>query len=208
MLEDQTLGELPSPAANIVPILTARMAQMNELVDRLLNASRMQEGGFAAELAEVRVDRLVTEVAASADGVGPQPRRVTVETPRDVVVRADAVKLQTIVSNLLSNALKYSPDGGEVRVSVEEEPGWVAIVVADQGIGIAKHDLEKLFQPFSRIEKGAAAEIKGTGLGLYLSRSLALQQGGDIFVASEPGAGSTFTLRLPRSVREAAGGDG
>jgi len=207
MLEDQTLGELPAAAANIVPLLSSRMTQMNDLVDRLLTASRMEDASPPPDLAEVRVDQLVADVVHSVDGTGPRPRRVIMGATGEVMVRADAEKVETIVGNLVSNAIKYSPDGGDVRVQVSEEPGWVAIAVTDEGVGIAESDLTKLFQPFSRIDTGAASEVMGTGLGLYLSRNLALLQGGDIFVESRPGEGSTFTLRLPRSLREAAGGN-
>jgi signal transduction histidine kinase len=122
-----------------------------------------------------------------------------------VRVRADPDLVETILSNLVSNAVKYSPEGREVTVTVREEPGWVAVDVTDSGNGIAEEDLSKLFQPFGRLQGAIAAGIQGTGLGLHLSRGLAQAQGGDIDVTSRSGEGSTFTLRLPRGRKRSAG---
>ncbi len=113
--------------------------------------------------------------------------------------------METILGNLVSNAVKYSPDGADVTIAVREEPGWVAVDVIDHGEGITAEDVEKLFRPFGRLQSAIAAGIQGTGLGLHLSRALAHAQGGDIEVTSRPGEGSTFTLRLPRGRKRPAG---
>jgi signal transduction histidine kinase len=112
--------------------------------------------------------------------------------------------VNTILGNLVSNAVKYSPDGAEVTITVRAEPGWVAVDVTDRGEGIAEEDLPKLFKPFGRLQTAIAAGIQGTGLGLHLSRAVAQAEGGDIEVTSRPGEGSTFTLRLPRGRKRPA----
>jgi len=127
-----------------------------------------------------------------------------VQSAGRVRVRADPEQVETILGNLVSNALKYSPAGGDVIVVVRVEPGWAAVDVTDHGDGIAEADLPRLFQPFGRLPNAVAAGIQGTGLGLHLSRGLAQAQGGDIEVTSRPGAGSTFTLRLPRGRQRSA----
>jgi signal transduction histidine kinase len=207
MLEDGSLGELPGPAAKVVPIMTARMRHMSELVDRMLTTSRMEIRARGQNVADLDLVALAEAVAASATATaGDQlPRLVTVMSQAPVRVRADPEQVETILGNLISNALKYSPDGGEVTVSVREEPRWIAVDVTDHGAGIAEEDLSKLFQPFGRLQSAIAAGIHGTGLGLHLSRGLAQAQGGDIGVASRPGEGSTFTLRLPRGRKRPAG---
>jgi two-component system sensor histidine kinase SenX3 len=102
-----------------------------------------------------------------------------------------------MLNNLVSNALKYSAASSDIAVVVREEPGWAAVDVVDQGIGISRKEMTKLFQPFGRLDSALSAGIDGTGLGLHLSRNLAVSFGGDIEVQSRPGKGSTFTLRLP-----------
>ncbi|HEX6547684.1 MAG TPA: sensor histidine kinase, partial [Candidatus Dormibacteraeota bacterium] len=99
--------------------------------------------------------------------------------------------------NLISNAVKYSPPGSEVEVSVSVKADRVGVAVRDHGVGIAPADLKRLFTRFGRIVNRETEHITGTGLGLFLSRELARMHGGDIRVQSAPGQGSTFTLELP-----------
>jgi len=207
MLEEGSLGELPGPAAKVVPLMTGRMRHMSELVDRMLTTSRMEiraRGQTASEVDMVALTRAVAASAAVTAG-GRSPRVVSVKSTRRIRVRADPEQVETILRNLISNALKYSPDNAPVTVTVRDEPGWVAVDVIDQGEGISEEDLSKLFQPFGRLQRAIAAGIQGTGLGLHLSRGLAEGQGGDILVVSRPGEGSTFTLRLPRGRKRPAG---
>jgi signal transduction histidine kinase len=207
MLEEGSLGELPGPAAKVVPLMTGRMRHMSELVDRMLTTSRMEIRARGQHATDVDLVALARAVAASAAATahGQSPRVVSVKSSRRIRLRADPEQIETILRNLISNALKYSADTAHVTVTVRDEPGWVAVDVTDQGDGIAEQDLSKLFQPFGRLQSAIAAGIQGTGLGLHLSRGLAQAQGGDIEVTSRPGQGSTFTLRLPRGRRRPAG---
>jgi signal transduction histidine kinase len=207
MLEEGSLGELPGPAAKVVPVMTARMRHMSELVDRMLTTSRMEIRARGHNAADVDLLALARAVAASASATAGDraPRAIRVEPSPRIRIRADPEQVETILRNLVSNAVKYSPEGREVTVAVREEPEWVAIDVTDHGDGITEADLQKLFQPFGRLQSAIAAGIQGTGLGLHLSRGLAQAQGGDIEVASRPGEGSTFTLRLPRGRKRTVG---
>jgi signal transduction histidine kinase len=207
MLEEGSLGELPGPAAKVVPIMTARMRHMSELVDRMLTTSRMEIRARGHNVADVDLLALARAVAASASATAGDraPRAIRVEPSPRIRIRADPEQVETILRNLVSNAVKYSPEGREVTVAVREGPDWVAVDVTDHGDGITEEDLQKLFQPFGRLQSAIAAGIQGTGLGLHLSRGLAQAQGGDIEVASRPGEGSTFTLRLPRGRKRTAG---
>ena len=206
MLEEGSLGDLPAPAAKAVPLMSARMRHMSALVDGMLTTSRMEIRARGQNTKEMSLDALARAVAASArtHGAGRAARTVTVQSAGRVRVRADPEQVETILGNLVSNALKYSPAGGDVIVVVRVEPGWAAVDVTDHGDGIAEADLPRLFQPFGRLPNAVAAGIQGTGLGLHLSRGLAQAQGGDIEVTSRPGAGSTFTLRLPRGRQRSA----
>jgi signal transduction histidine kinase len=114
------------------------------------------------------------------------------------VAEADATTVQQIVLNLLSNAIKFTERGGRVSLECSPEPDTVAVHVRDTGIGIPADKLEVIFEPFIRI--GSKSNLAtGTGLGLSISRRLAAAMAGSLSVASEPGKGSTFTLRLPLS---------
>jgi signal transduction histidine kinase len=114
-----------------------------------------------------------------------------------VPVRGDRLRLVTVLVNLLANAVKYSPAGGEVRCTVRSGEGLAVITVSDQGIGIDAEDVPRLFTRFSRVVRGVDSEIPGTGLGLYIARQLARKHGGDIIAASRRGVGSSFTVSLP-----------
>ncbi|HVS07261.1 MAG TPA: ATP-binding protein [Candidatus Dormibacteraeota bacterium] len=198
MLEQGSLGQLQESGLRAVEVLKAKTAELSLLVAQMLDSARLEDGRLA-----LKRDRLdVCEVAADAMQVarplaGPD-HVLTLETPPvAVTVLGDADRIKTIVSNLLENAIKYSPTGGRVQCVVSVADGVATLRVVDSGVGIAREDLPRLFNRFERIEHRATSHVGGTGLGLYLSRELARQHGGDIRVESRPGSGSTFTLTLP-----------
>jgi two-component system sensor histidine kinase SenX3 len=106
------------------------------------------------------------------------------------------------ISNLVENAINYSPDGTQVAVTLTNENGLVEISVKDQGIGIPDKDLERIFERFYRVDPARSRATGGTGLGLSIVKHVATNHGGDISVWSVEGAGSTFTLRLPEYIDE------
>ena len=179
---------------------------MSQLVDRMLTASRMEVSRRDADDVDVRIDDVVRAVVASQT-MDEDQRHVEVHANGPSYVRADPDSVETMLTNLVSNGLKYSAPAGNIEVIVREEPGWVAVDVIDQGIGISKAEMAKLFQPFGRLDSALSAGIQGTGLGLHLSRNLARSLGGDIQVHSRPGKGSTFTLRLPAQRSQATDHD-
>ncbi len=197
MLEDGSLGKLPETAAKVVPLMTTRMRQMSHLVERMLAASRLEIRRRDSASVDVRIDDVTRAVVASQTMDEHPLRTISVETGGPLYVHADPDSVETILTNLISNALKYSPDMSAIAVVVRDEPGWAAVSVIDHGIGISEQEMARLFQPFRRLDSALSAGIEGTGLGLYLSRNLALALGGDITARSVAGEGSTFTLRLP-----------
>ncbi|HIQ05852.1 MAG TPA: ATP-binding protein, partial [Anaerolineae bacterium] len=114
------------------------------------------------------------------------------------VVMADQERIRQVLRNLISNAIKYSPDGGVIRVGGWYDEEWVTVYVADQGIGIPPEEQNRLFQRFYRVDSSLRRQTKGTGLGLFLSKALVEAHGGRIWFRSEPGKGSTFFFALPR----------
>ncbi|HKV29615.1 MAG TPA: HAMP domain-containing sensor histidine kinase, partial [Candidatus Dormibacteraeota bacterium] len=198
MLEQGSLGQLQESGLRAVEVLKTKTAELNLLVAQMLDSARLEDGRLALkrerlDLREVAADALqVVRPLAGPDHV------LTIETPPvAVTVLGDADRIKTIVSNLLENAIKYSPTGGQVQCAVSVADGVATLRVVDSGVGVAHEDLPRLFNRFERIEHRATSHVGGTGLGLYLSRELARQHGGDIRVESRPGSGSTFTLTLP-----------
>ena len=116
---------------------------------------------------------------------------------RRVRVKVDPDRTRTIIANLLTNAIKYSPRGGTITCQVRVRAGTARVAVTDEGLGIPHESLPRLFTRFGRILTPETEHLQGTGLGLFLGRQLARLQGGDITVASVEGKGSTFTLQLP-----------
>ena len=114
---------------------------------------------------------------------------------REVWVLADLMRLDIVIGNLIDNAIKYSPEGGEVTAQLSTAGAIALLSVRDEGIGIAAEDMGRLFVRFSRLDQ--LSDVPGTGLGLYLARELARLHGGDIVARSKLGEGSEFTLSLP-----------
>jgi PAS domain S-box-containing protein len=170
------------------------------LINDVLNFAKIESGHLQVELEDVAVDELVN---GTSDFVRPQLRERGLgfnlsACPSSLHVRADREKVQQILLNLLSNALKFTPSGGEIALSCGEADGFVEVVVRDTGLGIAPEKLGSIFEPFVQVDRRFKREQEGIGLGLAISRELARAMNGDLTVESREGEGSTFVLRLPK----------
>lgn len=176
--------------------------QLVSLIDELLEVTRIESGRLELQLSLVDLGELVDDVVVLATS-SADDHQVTVSTERPehpVVVRTDRRRLGQVLSNLVSNGVKYNRRGGHVLVRVADDRDGIDIDVIDDGIGIAEDDLARLFVPYDRL--GASeTEIAGSGIGLSVTRQLTAALGADLHVESEPGAGSTFRVRLPHSAR-------
>ncbi len=172
--------------------------RLAHLVDDLLDASRLRASGLPLEeVEEVALSDLARRVQARFQ---PQSSRHTilVEFPPDFpTIRGSAVRLEQVLNNLVSNALKYSPNGGTIRIRGEHDAQGILLSVSDEGIGIPPEEQERIFERFYRISGPQTRAIAGTGLGLYLTRAIVNAHGGRIWVESRPGQGATFYVRLP-----------
>lgn len=168
------------------------------LIDNLLDASRIQVGALKLEMHDVSLPKLAAKVISRLK-TQTTLHHFTLEFPEDFpIITGDEARLEAVFYNLLTNAIKYSAQGGEIRVGGYVREREVVVYVADQGIGIAQEDRDLLFQPFSRVDSGLTRRTPGVGLGLYLCRAIVEAHGGRIWFESTPGKGSTFYFALPR----------
>ena len=175
--------------------IVAQANQLDRLVEDLLLASQVAANRLTLRLVETD---LVAEARAAARAqTRPDGPQIRVEAAEErVVVQADTRRLRQVLANLIGNAVKYSPDGGEIVVGVRKEEEETSIVIRDQGVGIPAEALPRLFDRFYRVA-ATAEQAQGLGLGLYITHQLVRAHGGRITVESEVGRGSTFTVRLP-----------
>lgn len=200
MFAEGNFGELTSTGLEVLPILSQKVEEMANLVEQMLDVARLEEGRLQLNLVETDLCAvLLKEIENARRGIAVPGLQIKAELPAEpVVVRVDRSRLHTIAVNLLSNAIKYSPEGGLVTVKLTPAKDHVELQISDQGVGIDPEDMPRLFSRFGRIVTPATSAIPGVGLGLFLSRELARMHGGDLHAESEPGQGSTFTLKLPR----------
>jgi hypothetical protein len=181
---------------SFLELIAGETSRLAELISDVLDTSRIEAGTFSFRFRDVDLVQLVHDVVATAQlGQDEVMLRANVD---DLLpeIRGDAQRLRQVLTNLVDNAIKYSPAGSEVEVRAYREDGRVRIDVRDQGPGIAKEDQKLIFEKFGRVT-GAGATRPGTGLGLFIARSIAEAHGGALEVHSAPEQGATFTLELP-----------
>ena len=193
----------PADAAEFVGVIDRHAQRLRQLVDDLLDLSKLEAKSFRLVLSDLEVEPVLAHALALVDDRA-QRRRMTLslDTGPDggkLVAKADRRALEQVVLNLLDNALKYAGEGTHVRVSarpIGERGDRIEISVADDGAGISPAHLGRVFERFYRVDAGRSRELGGTGLGLSIVKHLIELMGGTIDVESEPGKGACFTLRL------------
>lgn len=181
--------------------ISRNTGQLSRLVENVLQVSQIESGKLTYDIQAVDITQLVYRVAAE----NSQPihgvevgNKIEVHVPELLpLVRGDEIRQWQILTNLVTNALKFTPGDQAVEIRVTQNESHVQVAVRDHGIGIRPEDMDKLFQKFSRLEQLEGMKVKGTGLGLYICKSMVEAQGGEIWVESEPGAGSSFIYTVP-----------
>lgn len=175
--------------------------RLTNLIENLLDASRLQAGALSINLADVALDALARRAAERFKTQSSQ-HHLVVDFPENFpVILGDDDRLGQVLSNLVSNAMKYSPAGGEIRISGQVRPEQVIVCVSDQGTGIDAGDIPYVFDRFYRSPE-TARKTKGAGLGLYLARAVIEAHGGRIWVDPKPGQGARICFSLPREADE------
>jgi len=194
------LGDLTSEQKNMVEMMERNTQNLIELVNDLLDASKLESGTMRLDLASIALRGLVEELRKQLLPLAREKEIALEELiPEDLpLLKADRAKLRRVLVNLVSNALKFTPRGGRVELRARPEaPGWVRVAVTDNGVGIAPEDLSDIFDKYAQARSRATRSEKGTGLGLYITRQLVELHGGRIEVQSEVGKGSTFSFTVP-----------
>ncbi len=179
-------------------IIETETERLNRIVAQILFARQIEEGDLGSRDGTCDLRSLTEEVVAAARLRAPAAVRISVNGRADLPpVRGDEDKLRQALVNLVENAIKYSPEGGDVVVDLAAENGTARITVRDPGIGIAPSDQERIFDKFTRLDPAQSRGVGGSGLGLYITRELITRMGGTLSVESTPGRGSTFAVELP-----------
>jgi two-component system sensor histidine kinase SenX3 len=172
--------------------------RLGRLVRELIDLSRLQGADPLPELRPVEVDRVVAEaVDRTRTAAGAKGITIAVGGQGGLLVRGDEAQLATALTNLLANAVAYSPADTRVAVTARARSGFAEIAVTDSGIGIPRADRSRVFERFYRVDQSRASSTGGTGLGLAIVKHIASNHGGSVTAWSEEGLGSTFTLRIP-----------
>jgi len=193
------LDELgPDRVQDFLATVVRNAERIERLLDDILTVARLESQGFRYQLVPLDLAEVAREACAQVETATGRAvdLRIADHLPR---VQADTDRQLQILHNLLTNSAKFSRSGSPIEVGLRARDDAVVVTVRDEGRGIAAEDLEKLFQPFARLEHRAVDKVGGTGLGLYVTRLLVEGQGGRIEVSSVPDAGTTVTYTVPRT---------
>jgi signal transduction histidine kinase len=202
MLRSIERGRVPSPEQLTTNLraIHRQAVHMSELVNDLLDVSRIQRGRLELHPHEFDIVALAADVLERVSSLQTERERRHLRLQTDVqsiVGVWDRSRIDQVLTNLISNAIKYSPQDSEVALAVTQQGDRVRLSVRDQGIGIPAEEQARLFEPFYRATNASVRNYPGVGLGLHITRELVERHGGRIWVESAEGEGSTFVVELP-----------
>jgi PAS domain S-box-containing protein len=182
----------------LLDVIASESDRLARIVNEILLANHIDSGRLRLMTESVKPREVADAVADSARSYAPDSVRIDVSAPDDLpTLPADADRLRQVLTNLVENAIKYSPDGGGIELSVEALDDRMRFAVRDEGLGIPSSEHERIFTKFYRLDPDLTRGVGGTGLGLYICRELVRRMDGHIWVTSRPGDGSTFVVDLP-----------
>ena len=195
MLDAGAMGDLSPKARAVLPLLISKSDEVNWMIEQMIEAARLEEGRLSLKRRRADIIEL-TDNAIDSVRMLIAGHELKVDFPVEPIeAEVDPDRFQIVVRNLLSNAAKYSAPGTDIDVDVRRNGTRAMVSITDHGVGISVDDQRNLFTRFGRIE--SSAHVQGTGLGLWLSREIALRHDGDLTVDSKSGSGSTFTFSVP-----------
>ena len=202
-LEALDEGALYEPVApDFIKVSLVETNRMMRMVTDLLHLSRIDNATSHLDVELINFTAFITFILNRFDKIRAQDEEKKYELVRDypitsVWIEIDTDKMTQVIDNILNNAIKYSPDGGKITVSMKTTDDQMILSISDQGLGIPKEDLPKIFDRFYRVDKARSRAQGGTGLGLAIAKEIIKQHNGFIWAKSEYGKGSTFTIVLP-----------
>lgn len=202
-LEALDEGALYEPVApDFIKVSLNETNRMMRMVTDLLHLSRIDNASGHLDVELINFTAFITFILNRFDKMRSQDQEKKYELVRDypitsVWIEIDTDKMTQVIDNILNNAIKYSPDGGKITVSMKTTDDQMILSISDQGLGIPKEDLPKIFDRFYRVDKARSRAQGGTGLGLAIAKEIIKQHNGFIWAKSEYGKGSTFTIVLP-----------
>ena len=201
----QAASDEPDQVRRFAKRLTKEADRLARITQEIIELSRLQAADALTKPEVVEIDHVVS-LAIDQNRVAAESNRVTIVSGGDAgaEVYGDEPLLAVALHNLIANAIQYSPKGSRVGVGVNNADGVVEIAVTDQGIGIEDDDRDRVFERFYRVDPARSRHTGGSGLGLSIVKHVVQNHGGDVRVWSQPGNGSTFTIRLPEATHAAA----
>jgi signal transduction histidine kinase len=186
----------PERAQQRLAMVERQVERLGRMVDDLLDTTRIEAGQLELHLGAHDLTELVREAVELHRAVSDRHTLELQLPEHPVPLRCDATRISQVLNNLLNNAIKYSPEGGPVRIRVSLEQAGCCVAVTDTGVGVPPSEKESIFEPFRR-SSSTRGTISGVGLGLAVARKILVAHGGSLHVESEPGRGSTFYVKLP-----------
>src|SRR5213078_563947 len=186
-----------SQRERLLEVVSSEADRLARIVNDILWASRLESGRMSIAIERCDAAAIAVEVVDVLRSRAPEGIEVAVRKSRGLPpVAADPDKLRQILTNLIDNAIKYSPDGGRVGVEIGRSGGRVRFRVSDEGLGVPPAEQDRIFEKFFRLDPNLTRGVGGTGLGLYISRELVQRMGGRIWVEAPNGRGSTFVVEF------------
>jgi signal transduction histidine kinase len=198
LLTEGYVGELAPEQKELMDIIMASIDRMNDLIDTLLDISKIERGKLGLDMKRANLSELMQSILSEMQQYAENKEVVlSANIDKPLMTITDPVLAKEVFANLLSNAIKYTPQGGTVHVSLKPKDNTVVCSVKDTGLGIPDHVQDRIFTKFFRAPNVLQKETSGTGLGLYMVKSIADNLGGKIWFKSVEGKGSTFYFSLP-----------
>jgi len=205
---DEIPGEIVPEQRDILATAMENTKRLSKIVDSLLTISKIESGRLDLQISVTDICELVKDTISDYQSIA-QEKGIRLDckvSQTNVDISLDPDKARQILTNLISNSLKFTPEGGWIEVACAEQDGRVVVTVQDSGVGIARDDMPKLFDKFTQFGRTNGPGERGTGLGLAITKKLVEMHGGTIEVESEVGQGTTFTISLPFSTETPADG--